>query len=284
MSLLAAAIPAAIGAVGSAVNSKKAKKYADDARTDARKAMKTQFVDLRKAAEKGGFNPLTALQATGGAGFGASSVPFSAPPLATSDFMLNALSSLAVELTSPEEQGKTADRFNTELAEVQNQQAAGGINPSNNAPQESVAPSLSIPLARASLTTATEAAKDGPTVPIVTEAAMGKWMDPDRPVEQDPIADTPGSFLVSNSLTDKMGGAIPLIGDAGEPWGWSELSSAGFQGGMVGAYRLGDWAADQTVAALSRKRNSATQEKINAQNRRWHGLAPLAGELDYVMP
>lgn len=62
---------------------------ANKARQQAKGDARRKFLDLRKAAELGGFNPLTALQATGGAGFGA--YPSSAPPLASIELITGAV-------------------------------------------------------------------------------------------------------------------------------------------------------------------------------------------------
>lgn len=93
-------------------------------RKQARSDQKKQFERLREAAERGGFNPLTALQSTGGAGFGA--LPSSAPPLASIDFIRDALSGVADEVTGEAAERRATDRFNRELAELQLERAKGG--------------------------------------------------------------------------------------------------------------------------------------------------------------
>lgn len=99
-----------------------AKKKREQARSDQKK----QFERLREAAERGGFNPLTALQATGGAGFGAGSLPSSAPPLASLEFIRDGLQGVSDELTGVAAEKRATDRFNRELAELQLERAKKG--------------------------------------------------------------------------------------------------------------------------------------------------------------
>lgn len=63
-------IGALIGAAASLIGARKQKKEQSKINAQARVDRANQFVDLREAAVKAGFNPLTVLRATGGAGFG----------------------------------------------------------------------------------------------------------------------------------------------------------------------------------------------------------------------
>jgi hypothetical protein len=72
--LAKAAAPYVIPAIAGAINQKNENEAAMDAYNKQRAAEKedqaNKFVDMRNAAQKAGFNPLTVLRATGGAGFG----------------------------------------------------------------------------------------------------------------------------------------------------------------------------------------------------------------------
>jgi hypothetical protein len=69
-----AAAPYVIPAIAGAINQKNQNDAAMDAYNKQRAAEKAdqanKFVDMRNAAQKAGFNPLTVLRATGGAGYG----------------------------------------------------------------------------------------------------------------------------------------------------------------------------------------------------------------------
>jgi len=101
-----------------------ANKAAQKARRQAKKDARNKFVDLRKAATKGGFNPLTALQATGGAGYGAGAYPSSAPPLASIDYLVDGLTGVGEAFTRTKEHDRVSDRFNREMSERMVEDAA----------------------------------------------------------------------------------------------------------------------------------------------------------------
>jgi hypothetical protein len=83
--VMAAGISGGLSLLGGIFGSRSRKKA--EQRAAAQRA--NQFVDLRAAAEKGGFNPLTALMATGGSGFQPQP---QGPKLGTGDFIADALS------------------------------------------------------------------------------------------------------------------------------------------------------------------------------------------------
>lgn len=117
-------IKAGTSILGGLFGARSARKQREQARSD----QKRQFERLREAAERGGFNPLTALQSTGGAGFGAGSLPSGAPPLASFEFIRDGISGVADELTGVNAQNRATDRFNRELAELQLEKAKTGTS------------------------------------------------------------------------------------------------------------------------------------------------------------
>lgn len=117
-SALAAAAPDLLGAAVSAMGASKARKQAiGDAAN--------KFVDLRAAAEKGGFSPLTALQATGGAGFG--NYGSSAPPLASVELLTGAVGKFYDEASGQGAQRRATDKLNFDLAQLRLDQARSGV-------------------------------------------------------------------------------------------------------------------------------------------------------------
>lgn len=111
---LGGAIPSLVSGVFGVLGAKQTRK---DAQSDAA----NKFVDLRNAAIAGGFNPLTALEATGGSGFG--NYPSSAPPLASIELLKGALDAGAAELNGSAENQRKADRLNLDLAQIKVDQA-----------------------------------------------------------------------------------------------------------------------------------------------------------------
>lgn len=91
------------------------------ARKDALDDQSKQFSRLRDAAIRGGFNPLTVLQATGGGGFG--NLPSSAPPLASIELLTGAISSGIDELNGEAGRRRAADDLAMDLTKVQIEQS-----------------------------------------------------------------------------------------------------------------------------------------------------------------
>lgn len=118
MGLLSAIAGPLVGAVASGILGNKQRK---DARSDA----KAKFTDLRASAEKAGFNPLTALMATGGSGFG--DYGPSIPPLATSQFLSEAASSVAREMTGEAAVARATERANLEMAKMSLESMRSGV-------------------------------------------------------------------------------------------------------------------------------------------------------------
>lgn len=95
-----------------------AKSAAKKERATALADAETQFVRLRQAAMDGGFNPLTALQATGTAGF--NNLPSgSVSPLATTNLVMSAAQGITDWANTKADRKGVQDRFNAELADRQ---------------------------------------------------------------------------------------------------------------------------------------------------------------------
>jgi len=94
-------------------------------RSQAKEDAANKFIDLRASALAGGFNPLTALQATGGAGFGA--YPSSAPPLASIEFLTGAADGIVDEVSGAADLRRATDRLNFDLAALKLDQARSGV-------------------------------------------------------------------------------------------------------------------------------------------------------------
>lgn len=141
---------------------------ANKARQQAKGDAFNKFADLRDAAINGGFNPLTALQATGGAGFGA--YPTSAPPLASVELLTGGLQKGMDEVTGVADQRRAADRLNLDMAQLRLDQARSGVVA--YAPRSAagrVGSGVS-PLGKSAVTVATTAAQPrlvmGPPAPV----------------------------------------------------------------------------------------------------------------------
>ncbi|AYP28801.1 MAG: hypothetical protein [Microviridae sp.] len=120
------AIPVAGKLLGGLFGRKSAKKAAARARAQALEDRRNQFSELRDAAHRGGFNPLSALQATGTGGF--ADLPSGvAPPLASADILRGITQDVGDYLTSEKEHNREAARRTEELAHIERQrQQAGG--------------------------------------------------------------------------------------------------------------------------------------------------------------
>lgn len=187
---------------------------ASRARSQAKKDASNKFVDLRNAAIKGGFNPLTALEATGGSGFGA--YPSSAPPLASVELLTGALEAGADELSGDAGRRRSADELNNDLAVLRLDQARSGVvayRPPSAANSMGGQPSLS------GRVTPTVATTRGGFPPL----GFGTAITGPRPVQVQPVSNTGGVIQIENNIT---GGPVYIPGDGGEPWGWDELATA----------------------------------------------------------
>lgn len=113
--------PALISAGASLLSGLFGNSSAKKARARALEDEKQKFVRLREAAELGGFNPLTALQAAG-AGFGAN-IPSGAPPLASIELVKNAITDFGSWATGAEAKEAARQELELDLAKIKLDQA-----------------------------------------------------------------------------------------------------------------------------------------------------------------
>lgn len=123
--MLDALVGALGGGVGDLLGAGLSMFGASKARKQAKEDALNKFVDLRQAAERGGFNPLTALQATGGAGFGA--YGSSAPPLASIELLTSFGNKLGEEFSGAADRRRATETLQHDLAKLQLDQARSGV-------------------------------------------------------------------------------------------------------------------------------------------------------------
>ena len=88
-------VPAAVNALVGRANQKAANKASVAAYEQNKKDAANKYVDMSKAARKAGFNPLTVLRATGGAGFGSYGAPILSKRAFGLEFAANSISGFA---------------------------------------------------------------------------------------------------------------------------------------------------------------------------------------------
>lgn len=110
-------VASAIGAVASLFGKKKGPNAADN--------IDLQALGARRAADKYGFNPLTLLQygQPGGSLASASDVP----PLASIEFLADAISGIEKEFNGDAERQRQADQLNLDLARINLERARSGV-------------------------------------------------------------------------------------------------------------------------------------------------------------
>ena len=200
--IAAAAAPSLVSGVLGMFGAKKKRKQ-------ARSDQKKQFERLRESAERGGFNPLTALQATGGAGFGAGALPSSAPPLASLDFIRDAVKGASDEITGVAAEKRATDRFNRELAELQLEKAkASSENLSPSGPFAPRARSVGNSPATARVP---PLAQDGiherfTASPLSDSQVVVSGLYDDRPQTVDPEINMPATNVVTTPQGDQLVG------------------------------------------------------------------------------
>lgn len=186
---------------------------ANKARGQAQEDAFNKFSDLRDAAIHGGFNPLTALEATGGAGFGA--FPSSAPPLASVELLTGALQDGADELTGVAETRRATDRLNRDLAALRLDQARSGVVVDRGVPARG--PLGGRPATVGTISGIGPGTSGGAFPWSIRDIATGN-----RPVRIEPVSNTGGFIEVETPWT---GGPVSIPGDGGEPWEASEVAT-----------------------------------------------------------
>lgn len=183
---------------------------------------------LRQSAEKAGFNPLTALMATGGAGF--NNIASGAAPLASIQAISGAVQGAADVFTGKKAEDDNRQRVIDDLNSIQLERAKAGkagmvvertferSRPSATMPVSGTAPRLGKQAAEKPNVTFSNVNKDGLSANPVA---------PGREMEVMPLPNSPGVFEMENTMTN---GPITLPGD-GEPWGIDEVLTAVTVGG-----------------------------------------------------
>jgi hypothetical protein len=118
-------IGALIGAGASLLGASKARKA-------ARYDNQIHFQTHRASAEAAGFNPLTALEATGGS-FGGSGGP---PPLASAELIADAVTSIHDEFTGRADEARKRVELENDLLEIQVEQLRSGVAPAAQGPAQ----------------------------------------------------------------------------------------------------------------------------------------------------
>lgn len=125
MGLITAVAPALLSGLFQAMANKREERNAAIARANDLEDAREQFTRLRAAAEKAGFNPLTALGATGGAGFTglASGVPGAVAPLVSASVLQNAVQGVEDVVTGRAATRDAMNRAQLELMQIDIQNA-----------------------------------------------------------------------------------------------------------------------------------------------------------------
>lgn len=222
------------------------------------KNLLSQAKGARAASKEYGFNPLTMMQygqtagAVGGGG---------APPLASWDFMAQALTGIEKELNGDADRERAADQLNLDLAKLRVDQARSGVAAvPNNAASSFGGPS---PVGR---NTATVSGSAGVPVSGVSFGLLGDFLASGYKADVRPVPVTSGIFTVNNGVS---GGPVAIAGDEGEPWGLSELVSFGVQAVPQMAYNhymnwvgkpFADWAMKPAAPPAPPRKLSANEK------------------------
>jgi len=116
---------ALLSAGASIVGGLMGRKDAENQRERDKKDKKKQFIELRKAAERGGFNPLTALAATGTGGFG--NIAGGAPPLASTQMLVDGFKGVTDAFSGQAAREAERQELELDLAKIKLDQARGDI-------------------------------------------------------------------------------------------------------------------------------------------------------------
>jgi hypothetical protein len=215
-STLASVVPGIIG-------SKLADRSARIERAQSIEDAKNKFLHLREAAELGGFNPETALLATGGGGFGA--YASSAPPLASIELLTGAMRDFGQEVTGEAAQRRAFERHNLEVARLKLDEARTSLV----VPR---APSAARGLGAGGFSLTPASTRSPATTAFVPPSFTGakdlfSWLlQGDRETKEVPTSNIGGTIEIENPA---LGGKVHVLGDSGEPWGISEVIAAGAQ-------------------------------------------------------
>lgn len=199
-------------------------------RKAAQRDQANQFVQLKDAALRAGFNPLTALQSTGGAGFGG--LPSGVPPLAS----VQALAGAITDATARNSDGSAVRQGVGGLHKI----AADNLGAATARGRVSLAgrTAEAMPLAvRPATSHSAIPARDGGLSPYA-RAAVGDLYES----ENMPVGRGAGLTVINNALT--AGEDVLVPGADGEPWGIDEVATAASAFGVHAAMDALRGAAD----------------------------------------
>ncbi len=197
-----------VGAVASISSQNKA-------RRQSKQDAANKFVDLRDAAIAGGFNPLTALQATGGAGFGA--YTSSAPPLASIELLTGAMDKIHDQASGAAAIRHQMDVVNLQRAKLALEKDRAAVVAAYAPPSSARSVGGGSPRLGGNTTVVGTVNAGVATGPQMTW--LDKWLYPGRDKSIKPVENLSGTLQVENTLT---GGPVTIGGSDGDPWGLEE--------------------------------------------------------------
>lgn len=181
-------------------------------------ANQNRFVYLREAAEKGGFNPLTALMSGYGSQGGGG---YSTPPLASSTALQGAMASVSDLLTGRTAQRMAEDKKRAELLELEVNALKAGSQFMQD-PATFRARATSPGQGASGSVGGGRGGFNGP-IPSGRAATMAAVAS-DREQQDMPVSSGPGLTVIQNDLLGPEGLVVP--GADGEPWGVDEVATA----------------------------------------------------------
>lgn len=180
---------------------------------DQKAAEYERFPRLRASAEAAGFNPLTALLANGGSGFGEAT---GTAPLASAQILRGMVSDVGDHFAQKKSVKAAQDYAHRRVGQINSERASAGR-------------------AGAIAARTVRAASQTKVTPKIGLGGGSPWLAAGHGSEKITPADSAGIFNVSNDLT---GGNVSLPGDT-EPWGIDELVTAVVAGGPQVIYNWG---------------------------------------------
>lgn len=193
MSFLGGILSAVAGPIIGGVFNKKA---ASKNRAQGVEDTLLQLPRLRQSAEDAGFNPLTALLATGGQGF--NNIPGGAAPLASSQVLSGAIQGVSDLFTEPDKAAEERQRVQDRIQELRLERLEAGDAGDVFARTAGVAGLGSRP--------AQSNAPDG-------YFPVGTALSPHRDIDVAEVQSIPGFYELDNAMTRWSGGRVYLPGD-----------------------------------------------------------------------
>lgn len=279
-----------------------------------RKDFGNQFVDLRKAAEKAGFNPLTALGAqmvpsmgagglssssygsgqgmaassgfstspsvTGGSVTGSAPMAYGAPvsvaPLVSNDAIIGAVSEIGRELTGVNAIARQTDQLNRDIAQIELDQLRSGVV--GYQPTLNTGDTYPTIAAGRLPHLGQTAVPAGSVSTSAVRPASGRGLnpyDPDRGVIPEDDSNYSGFWTLDNRFTDLLGGPMSLWGEGPEAE-WDSVLINGYQIAATVAGRAINDAVTRRDSHMVRQGDPGYDEYSRRYREIWGG-APQAG-------